>query len=77
MHSKEIIKTIMVKQGKTNAKLASMLNISPQASWDRLNSKRTKDLSVSVLLRMLRLLDYKVIIVPRTTRVPYDGYEVD
>lgn len=77
MNSKDIVKQIMADQGITNAKLASMMGSSPQATWDRLNTKRTKDLTVSVLHTMLRLLDYKVIIVPRTTRVPVDGYEVD
>ncbi len=77
MNSKDIVKHIMVKQGVTNAKLSSMMNASPQATWDRLNNKRTKELTVSVLLTMLRLLDYKLLVVPRTTRTPSDGYEID
>ena len=77
MKGREIIKAIMDKQGESNADLAAKLNISQAALWDRLNSKKVKDIPVSLLQEMLRVMNYKVIIVPRSTRLPSDGYEVE
>ena len=77
MTTQEIIKDIMVKQGETNAGVASKLEISQAALWDRLNNNKRKDLSVSVLLKMLRLFEYKIQIVPRTKQLPKDGYELE
>ena len=77
MKGREIIKAVMEKQGESNAALASKLNISSAALWDRLNSKKVKDIPVSLLQEMLRVMGYKVIIVPRSTRLPIDGYEVE
>ena len=77
MKGREIIKAVMERKGKTNADLAANLEITPAALWDRLNSKKVKDIPVSLLQDMLRAMDYKVVVVPRTTRLPIDGYEVD
>ena len=77
MKGREIIKAVMEKQGESNADLASKLSISPAALWDRLNSKKVKDIPVSLLQEMLRAMNYKVIVVPRSTRLPIDGYEVE
>ena len=77
MTIQEVIKDIMEKQGKTNAELADALDISQQAIWDRLNSKRVRDITITTLSGMLRVLGYKVCIVPRSFRVPEDGYKVD
>lgn len=77
MKGREIIKAVMEKQGESNADLASKLKITPAALWDRLNSKKVKDIPVSLLQEMLRAMNYKVIVVPRSTRLPVDGYEVE
>ena len=77
MKGREIIKAIMEKKGLSNADLASQLGISPAALWDRLNAKKLKDIPVSLLQDMLCAMNYKVIVVPRSTRLPVDGYEVE
>ena len=77
MKAREIIKFIMEKQGVNNASMADRLNITQAALWDRLNTKKAKDIPVSTLSEMLRALDYKVVIVPRSSRIPTDGYEVE
>lgn len=77
MKAREIIKFIMEKQDVSNACMADRLNITQSALWDRLNTKKAKDIPVSLLSEMLRSLDYKVVIVPRSSRVPADGYEVE
>lgn len=78
MKGRDIIKAIMEIKGVTNADLAGRLNITQATAWDRVNSKKVKDIPVSTLSEMLRALDYKVVIVPRTARVNGDdSYEVD
>ena len=77
MTTQEIIKELMVKENKTNARFASDLEITQAALWDRLNNSKRKDLSISVLSKMLRLLGYKIQIVPRGKKLPDDSYEID
>ena len=77
MKAREITKVIMDKQGVNNASMADRINITQAALWDRLNTKKAKDIPVSMLSEMLRALDYKVVIVPRSSRLPSDGYEVE
>lgn len=77
MKAREITKVIMDKQGVSNASMADRLKITQAALWDRLNTKKAKDIPVSMLSEMLRALDYKVVIVPRSSRLPTDGYEVE
>lgn len=76
MTTQEIIKELMVKENKTNARFASDLEISQAALWDRLNNNNRKDFSVSVLSKMVRLLGYKIQIVPLSKQKPEDGYEL-
>lgn len=77
MKAREIVKTIMNTLNVTNATMAARLSISQAALWDRLNTKKLKDIPVSTLNEMLKVLDYKIVIVPRETRVPTNGYTVD
>ena len=65
MTGREIIKNIMEEQGVSNAEMAARLNISQAALWDRLNNKKVKDIPLSLLTEMLRMLDYTVQITPR------------
>lgn len=64
MTGREIVKSIMEKQGVSNATMAKRLNISNAAMWDRVNSPKVKDIPLSILLDMLRVMDYKIQIVP-------------
>lgn len=77
MKAREVVKVIMKNLSVSNATMAGRLSISQAALWDRLNTKKVKDIPVSTLNEMLKVLDYKVIIVPRETRVPTNGYSVD
>lgn len=76
MTTQEIVKELMQKENKTNARFASDLEISQAALWDRLNNAKRKDFSVSVLSEMVRLLGYKIQIVPISNQKPKDGYEL-
>ena len=76
MTTQEIIKELMKTQNETNASFAGKLEISQAALWDRLNNSKRKDFSVTILSRMLRLLGYKIQIVPFDKQKPKDGYEL-
>ena len=79
MTGREIIKEVMKEQGITNAELAARLNITQAALWDRLNNKKVKDIPMSLMSEMLRMLDYTIQIVPRTQdkENPKRTYKVD
>lgn len=77
MTGREIIKAIMEKVNVSNATLAHRLKIKPTAMWDRLNSSKIKDIPLATLDEMVRALDYKVLIVPSTSKCPKDGFEVE
>lgn len=59
--------------------------VRPSVLADRLGVKsnvlserfKLKNVSVSKLNEMARLLDYKVVLVPRETRLPEGGFEVE
>lgn len=77
MKAKDIIKTIMEKSGITNAVMSDRLDITQAAFWDRLNNKKHKDIGVNILCDMARVLDYKIVVVPRNTRVPDTAFTID
>lgn len=82
MGGREIIRSIMALKGITNTMLASRLGITPAALWDRIDtqprkSKPRKDIPVSLLSDMVKVMDYKIMIVPSNTRLPKDGYLIE
>ena len=76
MTAKEIVKKIMEDTKTTNAEMAASLKISQAAVWDRLNHKKTYNLTINKLDAMLRHLKYKIVIVPYNKRVSDGEYEV-
>lgn len=81
MNGREIIKDIMTKLNITNATLANRLGITPAALWDRIDTqprkgKPRKDIPVSLLSEMVQVMDYKVVIIPTSARVPKEGYVI-
>lgn len=77
MTSKEIVNNLMRSQGVSNAEMAAKLNLTQAALWDRLNPKKTNNMTVKKFNEMLKMLDYKIVAVPRKTRLPEGGFEVD
>ena len=76
MTGKEIVIAIMEQQEVSNAELAHKVGVKPTAMWDRLNNTNSKDLNVALLSDMLRVLGYKIQIVPHGKQTPDGGYEV-
>lgn len=76
MKARDIIKEIMTRKELGNAEFARVLNITPAALWDRLNTKKAKDIPVSTMNEMLAALGYKIVIVPEDTPVLDNGFIV-
>lgn len=77
MTSKEIVNNLMQAQGVSNAEMAAKLNLTQAALWDRLNPKKTNNMTVKKFNEMLKMLDYKIVTVPRKTRLSEGGFEVE
>lgn len=73
MNARQIVKEIMNNKEITNADMAHRLSITQAALWDRLNTKKAKDIPVSTLCEMLAVMDYDVVIVPRGKGSKIDG----
>ncbi|MBQ8707992.1 MAG: winged helix-turn-helix transcriptional regulator [Succinivibrionaceae bacterium] len=76
MKGREIVKTIMEKTNVSNAQLAHRLGVTIATMWDRINSKKVKDIPLSTLNEMVRALDYKIVVVPASKQVKDDEYLV-
>lgn len=76
MKARDIVKEIMTRKELGNAEFARVLNITPAALWDRLNTKKAKDIPVSTMNEMLAALGYKIAIVPEDTPILDTGFIV-
>lgn len=74
MTAMEAVKEVMKIKDVRPAVLADRLGIKSNVLSERF---KQKNVSVSKLNEMLRLMDYKVVIVPRGTRLPDGGFEVE
>lgn len=74
MVAMEVVKEVMKLQGIKPSVLCDRLKIKSNALSERF---KLKNVSVEKLNDMLRVMDYKVIAVPRDTRIPEGGFEVE
>lgn len=74
MKTVEAVRMIMEQQNLGVNKLASRLNKKPNVISERLSQE---NISIVKLNELLRVLDYKTIIVPRDASVPKGGYEIE
>ena len=74
MKATEVIREVMKEKEVKPSTLAARLNIKNNVLSERLGQK---NISMEKLNEMLRMLDYKVVIVPREARIPDGGYEVE
>lgn len=63
--------SIYQKSGLTNAEYAKLLGISRQALWDRINTMKAKDMTVSVFSEMVAELGYSVFVGKEVTDGAY------
>lgn len=74
MKTSEALKIVMKSQDVGINKLADRLNKGKSTISERV---RQDNISVSKLNELLRVLDYKIMIVPRNTPVPKDSFEIE
>ena len=74
MNATVALREIMKIQSVGVNKLADRLGIKQNVMSMRL---KHDNISINKLSEMLRLLDYKIILVPRETRLPEGGFEVE
>ena len=74
MIAMDAVKEVMKRKDVRPAVLCDRLGIKSNVLSERF---KQKNVSVAKLNEMLRLMDYKVVIVPRETRIPEGGYEVE
>ena len=70
----EAFKKAMENRGIRPAILCDRLNIKSNVLSERF---KQKNVSVAKLNEMARMVDYKVVLVPRDARVPDGGYEIE
>lgn len=68
------VKSIMKKQGMGVTKLAGRMGKSPRLVSDRLSQE---NISISKLDEIIRMLDYKLVLLPRDARLPEDSFEIE
>ena len=74
MLAMEAVKEIMKLKDIRPAVLCDRLKIKSNVLSERF---KQKNVSVEKLNDMLRAMDYKVVVVPRETRIPEGGYEIE
>lgn len=74
MKAKEIIRKIMESKEVRPSELASRIGVSRATLNNRINQD---NISIDKLIDVLRVMDYKIIIVPRSAKLPKDSFEVE
>jgi predicted XRE-type DNA-binding protein len=72
MTAKELVKKLMTDKGMTNAEMANALDITQAALWDRLNPKKTNNMTIVKLSTMLSVLGFKVVVENIETGETYE-----
>ena len=76
MLAKVAVRDIMEKKGIGTNALADRIGKPARLVSDRLSLDKGENISVDKLSELLRAMDYKVVLVPRETRVSQEWYEV-
>lgn len=74
MIAMKALKEVMELRGIRPAVLCGRLGIKSNVLSERF---KQKNVSVSKLNEMLRPMDYKIVIIPRETRIPEGGFEIE
>ena len=74
MKAREILKHILVDQRLTQVAIASRLGITRATMNNRI---MRNNMSVETLNETLRAMDYKLVAMPASGKLPKDAYEVE
>ena len=77
MNAKTAVRDIMAKKGIGTNALADMLGKPARLVSDRLGMDKSDNISVGKLDEMLRVMGYKIVIMPRETRTDPEWYKVE
>ena len=74
MKTGDAVREVMkIKEVGVN-QMADRLGKSPRLVSERLSQQ---NISITKLNEVLKVMDYKILIVPRDTRIPSDGFEIE
>lgn len=77
MRSADAIKQILKDKGVGVVQLAMRLGLEPKKS-NVISQRFARDnITVCKLMEMLRVLDYKIVLVPSNARLPEGSYEIE
>lgn len=74
MKTSEAVREVMKTKQVGVSQIADRIGKSPRLVCERLGQE---NISITKLQEMLRVLDYKIVIIPRESRIPDGGYEVE
>ena len=74
MLASEVIKEVMRLKDVTTSVLSKRLGVAQNTLSERY---KQKNISIGKLNETLRAMDYKVIVVPSSARIPEGGFEVE
>ena len=70
----EAIRAVMVEQGVKVGMMAGRLGKKQNVISERLSQN---DMTITKAGEMLRVLDYKIVVIPKSTSTPKGGFEVE
>lgn len=73
MKTGDAVRAVMKTKEIGVNQMAARLNKSPRLVSERLSQE---NISITKLQELLRVLDYKIVILPRTARLPEEAYEL-
>lgn len=74
MNALDAVKEVMRIRGVKQIELADRIRVKQSTLSERMSQK---NVSVQKLDEMLNAMDYKIVIVPRNSKVPENGFEVE
>lgn len=77
MNSREVVNKLFEDSGIPMVQYADMLGISRATLWDRLRSKKLKEMTAGMLSDMVGVLGYRVVIVKNGSRIQGEAYVLD
>ena len=74
MNTNDAVREIMKSKAITVTALAFAMNKSQRLVSERLGQE---NISIKKLNEMLRIMGYKIVLIPRESKCPEDGFEVE
>lgn len=74
MNALDAVKEVMRIRGVKQIELADRIRVKQSTLSERMSQK---NVSIQKLDEMLNAMDYKIVIVPRNSKVPENGFEVE